>query len=188
MRDLEDMFPETFKGVATFLSGAFSFVLGRYIYDQYRKPQLKIVRFNELVTSKHRSWRVIVRNTGRTAAENSTGSVHLSGTDANGNNVNIKGSVCWSIIDSPSAITINVEDEQSLDIYRVSLHQPKYHFFQIPTEKGWSVQRSDGTISLSAFANPANLKIKIRITAKNAKHCQKTYSLRKEQSNVIMIA
>jgi hypothetical protein len=181
MRDFENMFPEAFRGIVTFLSGALSFAFGRYIYDEYRKPKLEIVRVDPLSSKYFKTWRVIVKNTGKTAAENCTGSIHLSGKDANGNNVNLEGSVCWSTLDNPNIITLNVEDEQSLDVYSITFAEATLQF---PTEKGWSSPRA--SFKLSDFENPAQLRIKIRITAKISKPHEKTYFLRKQENEVIM--
>lgn len=101
MRDFENMFPEAFRGIVTFLSGALSFAFGRYIYDEYRKPKLEIVRVDPLSSRFFKTWRVIVKNKGKTAAENCTGSIHLSGKDANGKDINLEGSVCWSTLGNP---------------------------------------------------------------------------------------
>jgi len=182
MRGLEDTFPEAFKGVVTFLSGAFSFVLGRYIYDEYRKPKLEIVRVDPLSQPDFKSWRVIVKNTGKTAAENCTGSIHLLGKDANKNDIDLEGGVCWSTLGNPNIITLNVEDEQSLDVYSVTFAKAILHF---PTEKGWSFYRA--SFELSEFQSPAQLKLKIRITAKNARPSEKTYLLKKRENDIIMI-
>jgi len=188
MRYLEDMFPEAFKGIVTVFGGIITYLFGRYLYEEYRKPKLEIVRVDPLSIPNVKFYRIVVKNTGKTAAENCTGGIHLFGTDIKGNNVDIKGSVCWSILGNPNIITINVEDEQSLEIYRIHRTQPKYWFFEVPTEKGWNFLRLGGVLPLSNFVNPAKLQIEIRITAKNAKPCKKKYSLRKQHNDIIMIA
>ena len=189
MRVLEDAFPEAFKGVVTVFGGIITYIIGRVLYERYRRPILEIVRVDPLTITNEKYWRVVVKNTGKTAAENCTGSVHLLGKDANGKDVDVKGGVCWSIIDNPNTITINVEDEQALDIYRVHLTQPKFLFFEIPTEKGWGFLRKDGVIPISSFTTPpAKLQMRIRITAKNAKRCERIFSLNGQQNDVILIS
>jgi hypothetical protein len=133
MRTINEIFPGAFSAVITALGGAVGFVLGRYIYDQYQKPVLQIIRTDELATPDHRWWRVIVKNKGRTGAEYCTGNVHIFGIDSKGNKIDIKGSVCWSILTNPSTLSINVGDEQALDVYRVVIPQS---IFQTPTEMG----------------------------------------------------
>jgi hypothetical protein len=182
MRELEGVFPEAFRGIVTFLGGAFSFVFGRYIYDKYRRPKLNIIRIDPLSQERFKHWRVICKNTGKTAADNCTGYIHLIGKDANGNKIDLEGSVCWSALRNPSNITLNVEDEQSLDVYCVTFAEAALQF---PTEKGWSYVRE--TFRLSSFQSPAQLKLEVRITARNAKPCEKTYLLKKENNDIIMI-
>jgi len=83
-------------------------------------------------------------------------------------------------------ITINVEEEQSLDVYRVATPQPTFQQFQVPTEKGWEFTTNDRNIPLSNFASPANLQLEIHVTAKNAKRCEKIYSLDMQQNDIVM--
>jgi hypothetical protein len=181
MRMINELFPGAFSAIITALGGAVGFVVGRYLYDAYRKPVLEIIRADELVTPDHRWWRIIVKNKGRTGAEYCTGNIHIFGTDSRGNELDIKGSICWSIFENPSTLSINVGDEQALDVYRINIAQS---IFQIPTELGWRAVR--GQLQISDFIDPAQINIKIRVTARNAKPCEMTYKLIGQQNNVIM--
>ena len=182
MHKLEDAFPGAFGAVLTAIAAIIGFVGGRYIYDEIRKPQLEILRTDQLSVGVDRWWRIIVKNKGLTGAENCTGLIHLSGFDSGRRPIEQRGGVCWSTLGNPSTITLNVEDEQSLDIYRVHQHGQQYRF-QIPTEKGWGIPRY--TIVLNHLVKPAELLLKVRITAKNAKPIDKTYTLEVQSGNVI---
>ena len=186
MRILESLFPKAFEEIVAILGAIFTFIVGRFLYGKLQEPKLEIIGVSPLSHANEKYWRVIVRNSGRTAAENCTGSVRLFGTYANGNMVDIKWGVCWSPAGNPHIITINVEEEQSLDVYRVATPQPTFQQFQVPTEKGWEFTTNDRNIPLSNFASPANLQLEIHVTAKNAKRCEKIYSLDMQQNDIVM--
>jgi hypothetical protein len=182
---------EVFSQAITIFGGILVFVLTTYWYDGYRKPKLGIVRVDPLFQQNITWWRIIVMNSGRTAAENCRGSIHLRGTDANGKNVDVQGSVCWSIIGNPDAVIINVKDEHGLELYRVEKVVQEGDMLipnpivAIPTEKGWDFIREK--LPLQRFVSPAQLQIDIRITAKNADPLETTYTLREQNNDVIII-
>lgn len=174
--------------VLVIIVGVATMLIGSFIIWYLRKPKLEILGEDQISVAGVVYHRIIVSNSGRTAAENCTGSIHLFGSDMNGNNVNISGGVCWANVGNSSNITINPKDKKTLDIYRIDRPQPNVHVYQLPTEGGWTSLRLEGTFPISVFTNPANLQIEISITSKNANVCKKTYSLRRQQNDVVMIA
>lgn len=189
MRNLEGVFPEAFKGAVTVFGGIISFVVGRYLYERYQIPKVEIIKEDTIISLNNTVLfhRVIVRNKGRTAAKNCTGSIHLVGKDANGKTVDVSGGVCWSTIGNPGSITINVEDEQALDVYRVNNSQPNFSSFELPTEIGWRALRLGGILPLTIFSNAADLQFEVKITAENAKPYKKKYCLRKQKNDIILV-
>ena len=91
--------------------------------------------------------------------------------------MDVRWGICWSTNGNPYSITLNVEEEQSLDVYKIANPQPGFNQFQVPTEKGWEYSTQDRIIPTGNFANPASLQLEVRVTAKNAKRIERTYSL-----------
>lgn len=189
-QSLANFFPDAVREIVVILSAVITFILGHYLYDKFKEPKLAIIGVSPLHDPSGDYWRINVKNAGRKAAENCTGSIRLFGHYANGNTVDIRWSVCWSTTDNPRynprKITINVEEEQSLDVYRVTSPQPSIRQFQVPTETGWQFTTVDRTILISNFAPPANLQLEVRITAKNARKCEKTFSLKMQRNDVVL--
>ena len=172
-REFQNVFPGAFDGVIQTLGAALGFVVGRYIYDDYKKPILEIEGIDELKGPQQKWVRIIVKNRGHTAAENCVGHINISGRFSNGEEIDIKGNVCWSIIGNPNSVIINVDSEHTLDIYRFLIRTPDPNLFEVPTEAGWKSIR--GSISINDFAE--NAQIEITITSKNAKSCSENYIL-----------
>ena len=180
-----------FKAILTFIAGAGAFVVGRIIYDWFKRPKLRIIR-PDFVTDVQgqKYWRVIVRNEGRTAAESCSGCIHLFGTDSTGNRINVEGGVPWSVLSNPGRIDLNVQDEQALDIFMISLGrdqviepESRAGFLRIPTEKGWRYFRKELPISnISDF-----LRVKVKITAKNAAPCARKFLIKKQDDEMIIL-
>jgi len=180
-----------FEAILTFITGAGGFVVGRIIYDWLKRPKLKIIRPDFVTDVKgQKYWRVIVRNEGRTAAESCTGCIHLLGTDSTGNRIDVKGGVPWSIIGNPGRIDLNVQDEQALDIFMISLGrdqviepESRAGFLRIPTERGWQYYRRELPLSnISDF-----LRVKVKITAKNAAPCVRKFLIKKQDGELIIV-
>lgn len=185
-REFQNLFPGAFSGVIQTLGATIGFVCGRYIYDEYKKPRLEIIGIDELKLPEmpNIKWgRVIVKNGGHTAAENCVGHINISGRYSNGEEIDIKGNVCWSIIRNPYSITINVDSEQTLDIYRIRLLPSDQSKFEVPTEAGWHASPRT-TKSINDF--PETAQIEIKITSRNAGFCSENYILEFSENSVSM--
>ena len=96
-----------------------------------------------------KAYRLKVKNQGRSAAENVSGTVVFPGGD--------ERRICWYEGDG-SALTLNADDHSFLDVYGVLLRQSGT--ICMPTENGWK--------RLYIIRLKDKVRISLRVTAKNA--------------------
>ncbi len=134
---------------------------GKLIYDHLKRPSLKIAKTSEIVTitldniNQYLQYyvnRIIVRNTGRTAAKSCKGYLIFEGR---------KERVCWMIPDSRPMITIHPKGgEEKLDFCAIQNKIGLFPTVLFPTENGnWDRSRH-------LFGDE---KVKVQITAENAR-------------------
>ncbi|MHC1635963.1 MAG: hypothetical protein ACXQTS_05015, partial [Candidatus Methanospirareceae archaeon] len=110
-------------------------------------------------------YRFKVKNKGKTAAENVRGTVEFPEKEG----FTKERRICW-YEGNTASLTINANDHSYLDVYGVVLDEPNTICF--PTEGGWKKLSEGSKVRLEK-----DLKIKIRVTAGNAKPIYKEYTI-----------
>lgn len=112
----------------------------RFFWQSYMSPVLKIKKEVELRTFhpgdirwEYVANRIIVENSGRSAAKNCKGYIVVEGK---------KERVCWTVPMERSNATINAKDNERLDFCAFYVNGPKEKKITIPkiiapTEEGW---------------------------------------------------
>jgi hypothetical protein len=149
----------------SFVLGIISTLLVKIgILDRYYRPLLKIgedipvrtrLRNEENNPIEFIAHRIVVRNTGRTAAKDCKAYIKIGETLAQ--------RTAWMISDNdrPHTVTLNVEDLEYVDLYAISQDGSTR---VIPLEQGYS----EGTIS-SCMSVPQNINaVTLRISSSNA--------------------
>ena len=106
----EEITPIVLTAIGTILA----FLSGHYLYDEYKKPFLELVEFDKLIFPNETHWRIKIRNSGRSGAENCCGDVELIGKLPN-IIIKVEGRVCWARISNPESLTVNADDSQFLN-------------------------------------------------------------------------
>ena len=186
--------------VGALLGAAFGGFLRDKLTERHFKPFLKIVGENTLAAGHSLYYhRILVKNTGKRAAKNCLAKVTLNNitrddliehppTPVDLNNdepsivaepilnkdtfTNITETICWSRIGNPESITINRDDTQALDLYRVNSS-----CLELPTEKGWAPFR------VGLKTNKEYLG-EILITSENAQTVRAKFKLVPENDDV----
>jgi hypothetical protein len=149
----------------SFVLGIISTLLVKIgILDRYYRPLLKIgedvpvrtrLRNEEGNPIEFIAHRIVVRNTGRTAAKDCKAYIKIGET--------LVQRTAWMISDNdrPHTVTLNVEDLEYVDLYAISQDGRTR---VIPLEHGYS----EGTIS-SCMSVPQNVNaVTLRISSSNA--------------------
>ena len=120
-----------------------AFLSGRYLFEEFKKPYLKIIRFDKLISSDRETfWRIKVENTGRSGAENCCGDIELTGRFSNNDELRIEGRVSWARIGNPESLTVNSGDTQFLNVMRTIYHaNGNLDYVQFPSENGYASPR-----------------------------------------------
>jgi hypothetical protein len=158
----------------SFVLGIISTLLVKIgILDRYYRPRLQIgedvpVRTHLDDNSGNRvefiAHRIVIRNTGRTAAKDCKAYIRISETQIQ--------RTAWMISsnDRPYTVTLNVQDLEYADLYAVSQDRMTC---VIPLEYGYS----KGTISSCMFV-PQNVnRVVLRISSSNATPVESTIAL-----------
>ena len=124
--------------VTTALGTIFATLSADILFNQWKKPYLRITEFHKLISTNNRGefWRAKVENEGRSGAENCCGDLVMIGVFPK-HTLKIEGRVCWARIGNPEQLTVNSGDIQYLDImtgyYDANGH---IQIIQFPTEDG----------------------------------------------------
>ncbi len=168
----------------SFIFGFFTAIGSKIFINSYYKPILKIphdaplkvnssvnlliLRQNEgEITQDEQKvpvmvYRIKVINEGKTAAKNVCGTIEFYDTQA-------ERRICWYEGSAPS-ITINTGDHSFLDVYGVIIENRRFtNAICMPTENGWE--------GLKRINVTSDWKIKIRVTAENAKPERKEFKI-----------
>ncbi|MEN3062217.1 MAG: hypothetical protein ABC595_03830 [Candidatus Methanosuratincola petrocarbonis] len=138
-------------------------------------PKLKFEEKEDLpIPGTAKFWRIIIKNDGKTGAEECAGNILLTGKDTKGEDMNVSGGVCWATGGNPYKININVEEKQALDIF-MECNKVLY----IPSELGWKPIRSK--IPLTGISK---LDLVVRVTSKNTGPCSQKYEIIIENGEV----
>ncbi len=164
--------------VAAFIGAAVGGFLRHKWVEKYRRPVISVVGQDFVPVGAYRYHRIRVKNTGKSAAKNCIGKITLENATRNDvaqsspdkvaraiMNKDIftdirEMSICWSRIGNPEHITINRDDTQTLDVYRVWLDS-SYSVLELPTEEDWNPYR----VSLKASKEYSG---EIFVTSENA--------------------
>jgi hypothetical protein len=174
--------------ITVLLGTAFGYFLYQWLKIRYWGPKLKFMRIDPLKVNHFvpfvTYWRIIIKNEGRTGAEECSGNILLQGKNVGGEDICVRGGVCWAapenlyenqapynlssqrILQNPNKVNINVNEERALDIF-AEAHYTLY----IPSELGWLEMRTIPLLGIS------KLNLEVTVTSKNTRPCTKNYEV-----------
>jgi hypothetical protein len=146
--------------IGALLGAAFGGFLRDKLTERYFQPVLDITGGDIFPVGPYVVYhRILIKNKGKRAAKNCIGKITLENAMKDDifketltavvsvgepqpiltkdSLTNIKGmSVCWASIGNPESLTINRDDTQLIDLYRICKTEGRLRL-DLPTEKGW---------------------------------------------------
>lgn len=133
--------------IAGVIGGLSANILANWIWRKYTKPLLEFEETAETdfeVDSdsdpQARRFKILVRNTGKTAAKNCKPKIRLKGKQ-DGNVYDVESTVCWAEGDHPTRITINPGETAAFEFFKITVEEEEEGVLK--TKKSFYVQFPD---------------------------------------------